>query len=277
LKWNLKQRMGFIEAELFGRGRINRGNISQEFGISGVQATLDLSLYAEHAPGNMIYDRNEKSYLISQGFTPQFITMDEDHLLGGLALKPENQTAVRLPTPHRNIDPQILQTVLQAVNNNTSVAITYQSMSYPTPRTRTIAPHIFCHNGMRWHVRGFCFLTNTFRDFLLARILAAEPTVPPTPSPDPDADLHWKTMITLVIEPHPGLSADQREVIELDYGMEGGMVEFKVRQAALFYTLRSLGLLEESSNPAAKQIRLKNHQEVLSRMNEQNPGAIPFL
>jgi predicted DNA-binding transcriptional regulator YafY len=140
-------------------------------------------------------------------------------------------------------------------------------MSSPEPKARIIAPHTFVSDGWRWHVRAFDFLTETFRDFLLARILRAQ-ECEPLKSQMADAckkerDVQWSTLVTLKITPHPGLSPQQQAVVATDFEMVNGEVLFPVRQACLFYVLRQLRFLQESEHPAEQQIFLANREEVL--------------
>lgn len=63
MRWGVERRLEFIEFRLFWEGSINRGDIVDTFGVSVPQASKDLSLYQERAPGNMEYDTREKRYV----------------------------------------------------------------------------------------------------------------------------------------------------------------------------------------------------------------------
>ena len=52
--------------------------------MSVPQASKDLSLYQEHAPENIEYDRSLKRYFASDRFEPAFISLDADAYLGHL-------------------------------------------------------------------------------------------------------------------------------------------------------------------------------------------------
>src|SRR5690348_8709075 len=94
---------------------------------------------------------------------------------------------------------------------------------------RWIAPHAIGSDGFRWHARSYCALDKVFKDFVLSRILGIRGTKSADVDPTADADGHE-------------LSAGQRKIVELDYGMSGGVAEIPVRKALLYYTLRRLGL-----------------------------------
>ena len=69
----------------------------------------------------------------------------------------------------------------------------------------------------------------------------------------------WETEEELTFAPHPNLSAEQRETITADYGMEGGNLTLRVRRAMVDYTLAHLRLPMRSGNlEAAKVIEIKH-------------------
>ena len=81
IRWGVEKRLEFIEFRLFWEGGINRSDIMERFGVSVPQASKDLSLYEERAPGNLVYDRREKRYFASPGFKPVFLKPDADRYL----------------------------------------------------------------------------------------------------------------------------------------------------------------------------------------------------
>ena len=60
MRWGVEQRLEFIEFRLFWEGSINRADIVDFFGVSVPQASKDLTLYQERAPGNLEYDTRGK-------------------------------------------------------------------------------------------------------------------------------------------------------------------------------------------------------------------------
>ncbi len=277
MKWGVRQRLEYIEERLFWWGRVNRGDLQERFGTSSVQASHDLSRYSGIAPDNLLYDRNEKTYLVTEIFQPVFINPSIDEYLR--TFLPERKAiegmAEQLPLPHRKIPPEIFRPVLHAVQNSTCVQVSYQSMSRPKSQERILAPHTFIHDGLRWHVRAFCFLTKTFRDFLLVRMLEVKEVDCQSPAASPgcekDQDRFWATNIEIVLAPHPGLTSSQKMVLERDYGMAEGKVVITARQAHLPYLLRRLDLLEQEGPPARKQLQIMNNDQVAKWMAEVMP------
>lgn len=53
LRWGIERRLEFIDFRLFWEGRINRSDLTDQFGISTPQASADLARYQEMAPSNL--------------------------------------------------------------------------------------------------------------------------------------------------------------------------------------------------------------------------------
>jgi hypothetical protein len=271
--WGQERRLEFIDFRLRWDGRLNRSDLMDFFGISVPQASKDISRYAEMAPDNLQYDASEKTYLAPAGFTPLFPASSPSRYLSDLlaseigVLQPEasfvgwRPPVAFVPTPGRALSAQTLVTLLRAVRAREGVRVLYQSMSRPRALRRTLTPHAFGHDGFRWHVRAYCHDREQFRDFVIPRMLELEPAAPS--GPGSEADFEWRTMVQLVLQPNPQLSAAHRRVVELDYGMADGQVALSCRQALLFYVLGQLGLQVESpQRPEAQQVVLKNRAEV---------------
>ncbi len=269
LKWGAKKRLEFLETQLYWSGRINRQDLMEHLGISKAQASTDLADYKMVAPENMAYDLTEKTYQITESFCPQYINTS---VCGFLEKITSSSGAEYLPLPTREIETGVFRIVLHAQQTLSFAKVSYQSMSTATPRERVIAPHTFVNDGLRWHVRAYDFLTDSFRDFLLARILEAQ-------SADIEDccqlgvwekmhDQPWNTFVELKISAHPGLSGHQKKIIEQDYGMVQGETKLPVRRACLLYLLRRLNLLTEGLDPAEQQIILGNREEALKWLEE---------
>ncbi len=71
-RWGQDRRLEFIEYRLRWAGHLNRSDLTDYFGISVPQASLDLSEYTRRAPGNLTYDRSTRTYVLADGFKPLF-------------------------------------------------------------------------------------------------------------------------------------------------------------------------------------------------------------
>ena len=272
-RWSQDRRLEFVDFRLRWDGRLNRSDLTDFFGISVPQASLDIAKYLELAPGNLDYDRSSRVYVASASFRPLFPSSDAARYLNELLAKAAEldtsessflawaPAVATVPSPGRTFRVEVLVALLRAMREGTAIRVLYQSMTRPQPTARTLAPHALAHDGFRWHARAYCHSRKQFRDFVIARMLEVNGFEPAVTRPDDDHE--WHTIVPLVLGPHPKLSESHRRAIELDYGMRDGEVEFHCRQAFLFYALRHLRLdLDTTAKPEAQQIVLKNKAEV---------------
>jgi len=273
VRWGVEQRLEFIEFRLFWEGSINRADIVEHFGVSVPQASKDLTLYQERAPGNLEYDTRGKRYVAAAKFVLRFLNPDPYVYLAQLRSVVEGSVPAHdswiaaLPTadvaltPKRDIDIEALRLILDAVREGGSVEIFYQSMNKlrPDPIWRRITPHAFGYDGFRWHTRAYCHLEKKFKDFLLPRILGVRDK--DKPGAAGEQDWLWNNYFDVIIGPHPDLTESQKKVVAKDYGLDHGSGVLAVRYAMLFYVLKRLGLLGD----AAKQNARTQHIVALNR------------
>ena len=277
LRWGVERRLEFIEFRLFWEGHVNRGDLMDAFSVSVNQASTDLNRYIGMAPDNMVYDKSARTYIRGSKFDPLFLKPDASRYLSQLRSVADGildradawigqfPSYDSAPTPERGVNAKTLRSVVAAIRQSEAIEVKYQSLSRPEPRWRWIAPHAIGFDGFRWHTRAFCLTDQSFKDFLLSRIIETRGTKPSEVGADGDAD--WNEQVTLEIGPHPELSETQQKVIALDYGMRGGRAKIPVRKALLYYALKRLGL---DTDPAARkphdqQIVLLNRDQVLGR------------
>jgi hypothetical protein len=264
VRWGVEQRLEFIEFRLFWEGSINRADIVDFFGVSVPQASKDLTLYQERAPGNVEYDTRAKRYVAAEKFVLRFIDPDPYVYLAQLRSVAEGTVPAHdswiatLPmadvalTPKRDIGMEVLRRILDAVREGVSVDIFYQSMNRvrPDPIWRRITPHAFGYDGFRWHTRAYCHLEHKFKDFLLPRIL--EVGDKGEPGATGEQDWLWSNYFDVLVGPHPDLTVSQQKVVAKDYGFEHGNGVLSVRYAMLFYVLKRLGLLSDAAKQSAR-------------------------
>jgi len=276
LRWGVERRLEFIEFRLFWEGRVNRGDLTESFGVSVNQASTDLNRYLGMALDNMAYDKSARTYTRGADFSPLFLKPDASQYLSQLrsvadgildrsdAWIGELPPYDAAPTPVRGVNARTLRSMLAAIRRSEEIEIKYQSLSRPEPLWRWVAPHAIGFDGFRWHARAFCEIDQTFKDFLLSRIIKTRGTRSSETTPTSDAD--WNEKVVLEIGPHPDLSDTQKKVIALDYGMHGGKAQIPVRRALLYYALKRLGLDTNlaARSPQDQQIVLLNPQALPS-------------
>ena len=236
LRWGTEQRLEFIESKLMWEGRINRGDIVEAFAVSVPQASADLRRYQEQAPDNFEYDSSLKCYVASSGFKPIYESSSLDSFLDRL-LQEASEAADevvgkggfsvgRVPHAKRSLSVDTLKRLAHAVHFRLQLHVEYLSVSGGGESWRWIAPHAFGFDGSRWHVRAFCLRDQSFKDFVIARILHVNESEPS--EVEPSQDLKWQQDLTLVMAPHPDLQGDQRRAL-LEYA---GVAKSPFAQAA---------------------------------------------
>jgi len=279
LRWGVERRLEFIEFRLFWEGHVNRGDLMDAFGVSVNQASTDLNRYIGMAPDNMVYDKSARTYIRGSEFGPLFLKPDASRYLSQLRSVADGildradawigqfPSYDAAPTPVRGVNAKTLRSVVAAIRRSEAIEVKYQSLSRPEPRWRWIAPHAIAFDGFRWHARAFCLADQSFKDFLLSRIIETRGTKPSEISADNDVD--WNEHVTLEIGPHPELSETQQKVIALDYGMRSDRAKIPVRKALLYYALKRLGLDTDPSarRPQDQQIVLLNAHEFAGASN----------
>ncbi len=274
-RWGQDRRLEFIDFRLQWDGRLNRSDLTDFFGISVPQASLDIAKYQELRPGNMEYDRSSRVYVATSTFAPVFPVSHPSRYLNELlaaatGVLPRDATFVGwwpsvgiAPMPTHALSVEVLTALLRAIRNRTGLSVSYQSISLAEPQTRTLTPHALAFDGVRWHVRAFCHSRNRFRDFVIARILKVEGDIPA--GMGAEDDIQWRTVVTLRLAPNPALGKGRGRVVELEYGMADSELRLPCRQALLFYTLKQLGLCAGSAAPKDDQpIVLVNRDEIES-------------
>lgn len=275
VKWSQERRLQFIDFRLRWSGRINRSDVTDFFKISVPQASADIARYTELARGNLVYDKSARIYVATLAFVPhyessgarqylsQLLALERQILTSDQAFLAFQPPMASVPLPNRTVESKTLALLLQAIAERAKLRIRYQSIAREEPQERSISPHAFGYDGVRWHVRAFCHLRKGFRDFVLGRILSPGALAPT--EVDPSEDHEWYTYVDLILKPDDSLSPTQREGVEIDYGMSDGVVTVPCRQAMLFYTLRTLNF-EPTGLPrkGEKQLVIANLSEIKS-------------
>ena len=272
VRWGLAQRFEMIEWRAYWLGRVNRSDLEERFGVSTPQASVDLRAYQEAAPNNIEYDSTQKTYVPTGSFQPKFLRLSADRylaqlnaILNGAILTRDTwfkspPPATVMKTVVRSVGAETLRAVLRAIEDRHELEIEYQSLK--NDRRRAIAPHALAFDGHRWHARAWCAERREFRDFVLTRIRSVGESRPS--NADPTNDVEWNTIVKLKIVPHPKLTDAGKAAIELDYGMEGGLLVLETRAALAFYLIKHLNLdLDDDKIPPDRlQIFLTNSAEV---------------
>ncbi|MFC0710021.1 transcriptional regulator [Azorhizophilus paspali] len=112
---------------------------------------------------------------------------------------------------------------------------------------------------MRWLVHAYCKKNRAYRDFVPGRLRGA-PELLEASIHGRDEDEGWNTEITIRIKPDPRLSAQQKAIIESDYGIRDGHLAIASRGALVQYVLQCFqsDTAEIEPRPAVQQIVVAN-------------------
>jgi hypothetical protein len=277
LKWATRQRLQYIEVMAYYTGVVARSDVARAFGISDPAATKDLKLYTDLVPGNLVYTQSVFGFVPAPGFTAAFADLSPAAVLPVIAANlavaggPYGMesiyglTMVSLPLPARLPGSEVLAQITRAIHGQRKLRVSYRSLSDRNSlESRILEPHALVDTGLRWHVRAYSEDTYDFRDFVLSRFTAAD-CLGELSDSSAEYDEDWVEMVTLKLVPHPGLDAQKRQSLLLDYGARGEVIEVEVRRALIGYVLQRLGVdttVGHSLNPQAYQLMLMNRDEI---------------
>jgi hypothetical protein len=244
ISFSQKQRLAFIDFLLMFKGSFSRVDLTSKFEMGMANATRDIALYRELAPSNSDFDNTSKTYVQSKKFKPLF-EYEPRKTLAKLANKIsdgfdgvlEVSFPVDAPMQLNVPDINIVAKLVQAVLNKKAVSIIYTSLSSGS-KAREIIPHTIVDNCLRWHVRAFDRKSNSFRDFVITRI--SKVTLLDTPVDEFEKEIEdnqWMRKMDLHLVPHP-INIEYPQAIELDFGMDQGLLQITVRAALVGYLLR---------------------------------------
>ena len=235
-----KRRLEFIEFLLMFLGTLRRSDLVEKYSIGSAAASRDIALYKELAPSNIEYNTTDKTYSRLSTFTSLFehnasqtltqLTSSIEHP----DIAPYVVSDRYLQLNHPSID--IVSVISRAIKQGKVISIEYSSFS--SGRTvREIVPGALVNNGLRWHVRAYDRKRERFTDFVLTRIQNPHFLEDNISQHEVLAeDIQWNRIVELEIIPHP--SRDNPETAELDYSMQDGVLNIKVRAALAGYVLR---------------------------------------
>ncbi|GGA32030.1 MULTISPECIES: WYL domain-containing protein [Rhodobacterales] len=278
IKPSLRRRYQFIEFQLMWEGAVGRKLLTEQFEISPQQATLDLTSYLDLAPKNMAYDTRRRTYVSRSNFKPVFSGGEAAEYLHQLEMHHHGYRTANEIWPasvpefdavavaSRKMDSKVLRAVLEAIDAKTCLTVKYVSLSSDTEGARTLCPHALASDGHRWHMRAFDLEKDRYSDFVLSRIEVAN--VSSNQCPDLRPDTQWHQLIKMKLQAEPGLTARQKEQVEIEYSMIDGCLELPVRKAMIFYYLRFYGFDpleiegEAMRNKSSYRLKISNLEEI---------------
>lgn len=259
-----KERLRFIDAHLFWTGRLRREDICKQFDLHETNASKDISIYIKLRENNVLYDRKEKMYKATPLFQPVGRKHSLNTLLSYSSLNMQWTGNVpdylySLPVIDRQPNLSTIRNLVICAEQRLGIQIKYHSMKNPEGNTRIIFPKHLIFDGLRWHTRAFCMLRKDYRDFVVSRMVLKKNLTTNTNLPD---DELWEKIIELKIQPHRKLTPAQQKLVSMDFNMNSGQLNIKVRQPLAYYIVRNL-YLDSDLEPPRQLIECPNWQDAL--------------
>ncbi|WP_407332312.1 helix-turn-helix transcriptional regulator [Enterovibrio sp. 27052020O] len=277
IRWDLLLRYRVIEIVALWEGRLTTNHLTQSFGIVRQQASKDINSYlADIAPGNLVYDKHLKGYKPSDCFSPKLTSGHADEYLHILSRREDmtvtfaeldmgfEHTAMVRPVT-RNISPEALRPLVQAIREKKRVDICYTSLKDGETVERIISPHTLVCTPLRWHVRAYCEHADGYRDFVLSRIHGV-PDINDNASHGKEDDALWNTDVTIELIPDLRFNEKQKAVIEKDYGMSNGTLSIATNASLVRYLLDAynIDIHMQKNRPQGQQIVVGNMDELMA-------------
>lgn len=253
--WAARERLRWIEVNLWWRGWVGRGDLREMFGISAAQSSSDLQRYQELNPRAMAYQTSRKRYESSPRMR---CCLHEPDLSDGLALLSEGEGGASpgnaalaagevgdrlavITLPKRSARRDVERRIVLAALRELPLTVHYHSLTDSEVKGRRILPRNFGWDGRRWHTRAWDVASGEWRDFVLGRFEKADWPSDPLEE-EPPRDEAWERWETVSLRVNPKLKESAKKSLRMDYGIENEVLEVRVREAMRPYLLAELFL-----------------------------------
>jgi hypothetical protein len=248
-------RLRDLETVLRWEGRLDNARVRQ---ICGVQPVWASRLLAEliDALGKRVQRATSHAPLVWAGGGRADAQSSPDDYLRVMLSSPSppewlEDARMELGAASRAVYAEVVQAVQQQVG----LRVTYRSMNSPDGRERVIFPHSLVRVPRRWHVRAWCAENGEFRDFTLGRMTAAT-LLQDTSTYPAKADQEWRRKESLTLVPHPALSPAQQQLIALENFGGKPSRELTARACLMEYVLQDLRVAVDPDTQGPPQFQL---------------------
>lgn len=247
-----------IDALLMWEGQFNASDLIELLSVSRTTVQNSISAYKKQFPTHYTYSPSSKTNIVSDSFSAHYWQgsfRDYQQLLDKKL--PTNLTDLdTVCSLHNSLHHKTLRILNHACRKKLTLEVDYGSLSDAGNFDgRIIAPHSIVMDGLRAHVRAYCFKNKAYRDFIVGRFRCMpviEDKVPP--GIGAESDDNWNNTIELVICADPSLSKSQRKNIEMEYQMINGQRIVATPIALLPYVMKRLRLDTRQQTPEAQQL-----------------------
>ncbi|MCP4324939.1 MAG: WYL domain-containing protein [Psychromonas sp.] len=247
-----------IDALLKWEGQYTAADLTEITNIGRTTIQKYITEYKALYPLHCEYCKSAKTNQVLEKFEPQYWTgsiTEYQRLVQGKRSCNLTELENICHLTHSKND-QVLRVLNYACRKKLSLEVDYGSLSDASNKDgRIIAPHSIVMDGLRAHVRAYCYKNSEFRDFIIGRFRTL-PEVEDKIIEDAKAkhDHKWNTKVEVVICVDPSLSEAQQQNIGMEYQMINGQRSIHTPIALLPYVMKRLRLDGRLHNPEAQQI-----------------------
>lgn len=258
-----------IELLAWWEGSVQPSQLAAYWQCTRQHASKKLNIYRAEHPHALGYNEARKAYFPTDSFTPVHISCEANEYLNwliGYSPSPQQQLATwTWQPPPRNITPQLMRPLVQALREGLRVDVEYGSMSRAGRNGRIIAPHHLVKTSSRWHLRAWCEEKRQYLDFVLSRFHGI-PDLLDKSEQAAKGDSAWNTEVDIVLAADPRLSPEIQHTIQQDYGMKNNRLIVRSRACMVNYTLQGLNL-----DPGKLEASAEAQQIVIVNLNDIKP------
>lgn len=252
---------------LLWEGRVSRGRLVSDLGLSPIRASEWLRDFRESFPTWVAWDSRRKAYVATAN---AYADLEQDVATTRPDLRamlepyapPLSGKPLSVSWDFVRSSPRVFSRVSLAIADRRQLKFLYCSMTHPQVHERIIEPHSLVRAGRRWHVRGYCMTRQAFRDFVLGRMSDLQ-LLSDSCETEVANDEAWTTLINVRLTAHPGLSAAQQQVVRSElFGGASARVE-GCRAALLSYMVQELMAATdvEHQRPPDYQLAVENMED----------------
>lgn len=228
------QRFRAMWAMLLWEGELRNSRLQELLGLQVVQVSRLIATFRTDYPG--VIERgpgNPPRYLVKRLPKKTQLPSLDEYLALTISLHRSEVVDARIAVPDPT--PEVFAALRKACVEKRVVMIRYASMREPEGTARGIVPTHLVRFGRRWHVRAWCLLRSSYRDFNLSRIVEIVEVL--GSSEQLPADARWNKKVEVRLAPHCLLTPAQQALVRREVCEGHEFRKLRVRAALLPYSL----------------------------------------
>ncbi len=248
---NQQERHDFILLKALWEGGIIRQDLMNRFDIGSAQATKDFRAVREIYPNAIHYEAAQKKYIPVS--VERYVEKGSFHKY--LSVVDSSKNILQLNNVQSSIPIETFRFIHLAISQGFGLEFNYLSLNNTDKQSkRVVYPHSLINSGWRWHMRCWEKSSGIFKDFNVPRIQGEIKLVKQKgKDSNIENDQAWNTGKHVFLIPNPQLSLEQKEIVEIDYGMKNGVLDVHCSEALYLYTMHSYLITDFGAVPNRHQ------------------------